>query len=107
MVSLDDFGDAQLFEDKTIYSSILLLCKSPQEKFRYTGVDSADKLWVGEEVSSIEFGSSILNKLRMAITQGRDGSKSYLSLFIITANNPFNPKQLRSAIAVSVFVLGK
>lgn len=107
LVSLDDFGDAQLFEDKTIYSSILLLCKSPQEKFRYTGVDSADKLWVGEEVSSIEFGSSILNKLRMAITQGRDGSKSYLSLFIITANNPFNPKQLRSAIAVSVFVLGK
>ena len=75
LVSLDDFGDAQLFEDKTIYSSILLLCKSPQEKFRYTGVDSADKLWVGEEVSSIEFGSSILNKLRMAITQGRDGSK--------------------------------
>lgn len=101
LVSLDDFGDAQLFEDKTIYSSILLLCKSPQEKFRYTGVDSADKLWVGEEVSSIEFGSSILNKLRMAITQGRDGSKSYLSLFIITANNPFNPKQLRSAIALT------
>ena len=43
----------------------------------------------------------------MAMTRGRDGSKSYLSLFIITANNPFNPKQLRSAIAVSVFVSGK
>jgi len=68
LVSLDDFGDAQLFEDKTIYSSILLLCKSPQEKFRYTGVDSANKLWVGEKVSSIEFGSSILNKLPWRLT---------------------------------------
>ena len=68
LVSLDDFGDAQLFEDKTIYSSILLLCKSPQEKFRYTGVDSANKLWVGEEVSSIEFSSSILNKLPWRLT---------------------------------------
>ena len=68
LVSLDDFGDAQLFEDKTIYSSILLLCKSPQEKFRYTGVDSVNKLWVGEEVSSIEFSSSILNKLPWRLT---------------------------------------
>lgn len=68
LVSLDDFGDAQLFEDKTIYSSILLLCKSPQEKFRYTGVDSANKLWIGEEVSSIEFSSSILNKLPWRLT---------------------------------------
>lgn len=68
LVSLDDFGDAQLFEDKTIYSSILLLCKSPQEKFRYTCVNSANKLWVGEEVSSIEFSPSILNKLPWRLT---------------------------------------
>lgn len=68
LVSLDDFGDAQLFEDKTIYSSVLLLCKSPQEKFRYTGVDSANKLWVGEKVCSIEFSSSILNKLPWRLT---------------------------------------
>lgn len=68
LVSLDDFGDAQLFEDKTIYSSILLLCKSPQEKFRYTGVDSANKLWVGEKVSSMEFSSSVLNKLPWRLT---------------------------------------
>ena len=68
LVSLDDFGDEQLFEDKTIYSSILLLRKSPQEKFRYSGVNSANKLWIGEEVSSIEFNSSILNMLPWRLT---------------------------------------
>ena len=68
LVSLDDFGDKQLFEDKTIYSSILLLRKSPQEKFRYTGVKSANKLWIGEEVCSMEFNSSILNMLPWRLT---------------------------------------
>lgn len=68
LVSLDDFGDAQLFVDKTIYSSILLLCKSPQKKFRYASVDSANKLWAGEKVSSIEFNSSVLNKLPWRLT---------------------------------------
>lgn len=37
LVSLDDFGDAQLFEDKTIYSSILI----EQDKFVYSSIDSA------------------------------------------------------------------
>lgn len=68
LVSLDDFGDAQLFEDKTIYSSILLLCKAPQETFTYAGVDSANKIWLGEEVSSIDFSSSVLNKLPWRLT---------------------------------------
>ena len=54
LVSLDDFGDAQLFEDKTIYSSIILLSKAKQTSFVYSSVDSANKLWAGEEVSSIE-----------------------------------------------------
>ena len=54
LVSLDDFGDAQLFEDKTIYSSIILLCKHKQDTFVYSNIDSANKLWAGEEVSAIE-----------------------------------------------------
>lgn len=33
LINLDDFGDIQLFEDKTIYSSILLLSKTPQKIF--------------------------------------------------------------------------
>lgn len=72
LVSLDDFGDAQLFEDKTIYSSIILLCASGQETFVYSGVDSANKLWAGEEISSIEFNSSILNKLPWRLTTDFD-----------------------------------
>ena len=68
LVSLDDFGDAQLFEDKTIYSSIVLLSKANQEKFIYSSVDSANKLWAGEEVSSIELLSTTLNKLPWRLT---------------------------------------
>lgn len=68
LVSLDDFGDAQLFEDKTIYSSIILLSKEKQTTFVYSSVDSANKLWAGEEVSSIELSSSVLNKLPWRLT---------------------------------------
>lgn len=68
LVSLDDFGDAQLFEDKTIYSSIVLLTKKSQPTFVYSSVDSANKLWAGEKVSSIEFSSAVLNKLPWRLT---------------------------------------
>ncbi len=47
LVSLDDFGDAQLFEDKTIYSSILLLRKEKQEYFDYSSVENQSQLWAG------------------------------------------------------------
>lgn len=72
LVSLDDFGDAQLFEDKTIYSAILMLQKSEQDKFHYSGIDSASKLWAGEEISSIELSSSTLNKLPWRLTTDMD-----------------------------------
>ena len=68
LISLDDFGDAQLFEDKTIYSSIILLSKVKQTTFVYSSVDSANELWAGEEVSSIELNSSVLNKLPWRLT---------------------------------------
>ena len=72
LVSLDDFGDAQLFEDKTIYSSILLLCKHRQDTFMYSNIDSANKLWAGEEVSAIELNTSTLNKLPWRLTTDMD-----------------------------------
>lgn len=68
LVSLDDFGDAQLFEDKTIYSSILLLQKQKQQTFVYSSVDSANRLWAGETVDSIKLSSSTLNKLPWRLT---------------------------------------
>lgn len=72
LVNLDDFGDAQLFEDKTIYSSILLLCKHRQNTFMYSNIDSANKLWAGEEVSAIELNTSTLNKLPWRLTTDMD-----------------------------------
>jgi len=68
LVSLDDFGDAQLFEDKTIYSSILLLRKHKQDMFVYSSIDSANKLWAGEEVNSISLNSTSLNDLPWRLT---------------------------------------
>lgn len=72
LVNLDDFGDAQLFEDKTIYSSILLLCKHRQDTFMYSNIDSANKLWAGEEASAIELNTSTLNKLPWRLTTDMD-----------------------------------
>ena len=72
LVSLDDFGDAQLFEDKIIYSSILLLCKHRQDTFMYSNIDSANKLWAGEEVSAISLNTSTLNKLPWRLTTDMD-----------------------------------
>lgn len=72
LVSLDDFGDAQLFEDKTIYSSILLLQKTKQDTFVYSNIDSANRLWAGEEVNKIELNASILNKLPWRLTTDMD-----------------------------------
>lgn len=68
LMSIDDFGDAQLFEDKTIYSSIVLLQRRPQETFNYSSIDSAENLWAGKKVSSITLGSSTLNKLPWRLT---------------------------------------
>ena len=72
LVSLDDFGDAQLFEDKTIYSSVLLLQKTKQDTFVYSSIDSANKLWAGEEVNKIELNAGILNKLPWRLTTDMD-----------------------------------
>ncbi|MDE6924601.1 MAG: Eco57I restriction-modification methylase domain-containing protein [Acetatifactor sp.] len=68
LVRLDDFGDAQLFEDKTIYSSIILLAKERHPTFIYSSVDSVNELWAGEEKHSIELNSAVLNKLPWRLT---------------------------------------
>lgn len=68
LVSLDDFGAAQLFEDKTIYSSIILMQKKPQEKFQYTNVASANSLWLGNHTNSIELNSTMLDELPWKLT---------------------------------------
>lgn len=68
LVALDDFGDAQLFSDKTIYSSILLLQKHSHSQFEYTKVKSAAALWSGEENNSVSLQSTMLNELPWRLT---------------------------------------
>ena len=68
LVSLDDFGDTQLFEDKTIYSSILLLQKQGNDKFQYSSVKSVTELWSGSSRSSITQESSMLDESPWRLT---------------------------------------
>lgn len=67
--SLDDFGDTQLFEDKTIYSSILVMNKTNNINFRFNKVDSVAALWAGEENNNeIILKNEILNELPWRLT---------------------------------------
>lgn len=68
LISLDDFGDAQLFEDKTIYSSIILLQNKIQDTFVYSSVESASNLWAGEAVNSIVLSENTLDTLPWRLT---------------------------------------
>lgn len=49
IIQLYDFGDMQLFPDKTIYSSIVLCKNAKSEQMRYSNVSSLASLWTGEE----------------------------------------------------------
>lgn len=60
LTSLDDFGDAQLFEDKTIYSSIVCLQKSEHPQFTYSSVTIPSDLWREGEERSVVLDSSML-----------------------------------------------
>ena len=68
LISLDDFGAAQLFEDKTIYSSIVLLQKRHQESFKYASVNSVNDLWLGEPKKCIELDNISLNESPWKLT---------------------------------------
>lgn len=58
LVSIHDFGDAQLFEDKTIYSSIICLQKAAHKTFNYTPVAKAQDLWVDNDLDTVVLGSN-------------------------------------------------
>lgn len=60
--SIDDFGDMQLFPDKTIYSSIVTVEHQDQESMQYTRVDSLVDLWTGEQLESITIRNEQLDK---------------------------------------------
>ena len=60
LVSIDDFGYTQLFDDKTIYSSIILLERSKQNSFTYSRVLSPSILWASESQTSVDLDSNML-----------------------------------------------
>lgn len=62
ITQIDDFGDMQLFPDKTIYSCIMTVCKEMSEKVRYSSVTSLTNLWAGEKQEYITIDNSALDE---------------------------------------------
>lgn len=61
MIRLDDFGDMQLFPDKTIYSSIILCSNKNRTEMRYTKVTSLTDLWIGKKQEYVTIKNESLN----------------------------------------------
>ncbi|MDE7311033.1 MAG: Eco57I restriction-modification methylase domain-containing protein [Eubacterium sp.] len=57
---LDDFGDLQLFPDKTIYSAIIVCKNEISTKMKYTNVTSLAKLWTGDKQPNIDMQNAEL-----------------------------------------------
>lgn len=63
VVEYIDFGSAQLFTDKTIYSSILLLKKSAQSNFRYSEINNLHEWWGNpNKYNSMLISSNVLTE---------------------------------------------
>lgn len=67
-----DFGDAQLFPDKTIYSAIVTVQKATSRKLRYSYIKSVTDLWTGHNVKSVEIDNSSLSKNPWSLTTDTD-----------------------------------
>lgn len=68
VTQLDDFGDMQLFPDKTIYSSIITIGKNISEEVKYTNATSLTKLWIGEEQENITIKNAMLDEAPWRLT---------------------------------------
>ena len=62
MTRLDDFGDLQVFPDKTIYSSIISVSKEQSEEIEFRNITSQTSLWTGAEQESITMKNSMLDE---------------------------------------------
>lgn len=60
LVQLDDFGDLQLFPDKTIYSAIVLCRNTKHTHMKYTNVSSLAGLWTGEAQEQMQVANASL-----------------------------------------------
>jgi type I restriction-modification system DNA methylase subunit len=57
---MDDFGDLQLFPDKTIYSAIIVCKNESSAQMNYTNVTSLADLWTGSEQPNIDVENAAL-----------------------------------------------
>lgn len=67
-----DFGDAQLFPDKTIYSAIVTVGKATNSDVRYSYIKSVTDLWTGHNVRSVEIKNDSLTKSPWSLTTDTD-----------------------------------
>lgn len=67
-----DFGDAQLFPDKTIYSAIVTVGKYENLRLRYSYVKSVTDLWIGQNIKSIEIKNDSLTEAPWKLTTDTD-----------------------------------
>ena len=67
-----DFGDAQLFPDKTIYSAIVTIGKAASKNVKYAYVKSVTDLWTGYNMKSVEVRNDNLNKNPWSLTTDTD-----------------------------------
>lgn len=65
---LDDFGDMQLFPDKTIYSCIITVCKKNISWMKYTNVTSLIDLWTGKKQSDVMIKNKTLDENTWRLT---------------------------------------
>ncbi len=59
---IDDFGDLQLFPDKTIYSSIVTFIYNNNDELKYMNIKSITSLWAGDDQDQVTLKTNILGQ---------------------------------------------
>lgn len=80
LVHIDDFRDAQLFDGKTTYSTIIEFSKASRERFNYASVSSPTKVWIGQDNVPIELDSDYLDESPWRLTNDIQFLKFYTQL---------------------------
>lgn len=78
-----DFGSAQIFEDKTIYSSILFLKNEENEEFTFREVDDLKQWWVTKDDSSnmVKLSNSLLTESPWVLVADLDMAQKLSNLY--------------------------
>lgn len=80
LTSLDDFGDSQLFEDRTVYSSILCLQNCAHATFNYASISSPADLWSGDVEDTVVLDSQTIGRDPWRLTTDIDFLKKLVEM---------------------------